>query len=436
MATFTIEDSANYAAQVIKLGAPFKHPNADRLECFGVFGYTVIAGIGDFREGDLAIFFPAETQVADLVLSKANLYRHGEKNADKSVQGYIEDSRRVRALKLRGTVSNGMLIPVDQLANTMKVAASSFEDGLVFDTIDGAEVCRKYRIEKPVSQGSREARNVKKAFRRVDAKLFPVHIETDQYLRNEQLLSDDDILIVTQKLHGTSWRGARTLVRNKLAWLERLAQRLGARVQTHSFDLLAGSRQVIKDPKSTTQKHHYGHDLWTQHLDVVGDLIPENVVVYGELVGWTAAGAPIQEGHTYGLPEGEAKLYVYRVSIITNAGELYDLSWDQVRTFCDEHNLVHVPELWRGFKKDFDLEAFKEKDFFTTSFTAPEPYADVPVPLSSGGTGADEGIAIRVDRGGRVPLLFKYKNDSHYLYETKQLDAGAVDLESAEAIAA
>ena len=52
--------------------------------------------------------------------------------------------------------------------------------------------------------------------------------------------------------------------------------------------------------------------------------------------------------------------------------------------------------------------------------------------ISEGGTGKDEGIAIRADRGGSVPDLWKFKNPSHYEYETKQLDSGEEDMESAE----
>lgn len=194
-----------------------------------------------------------------------------------------------------------------------------------------------------------------------------------------------------------------------------------------------------KAKPASRQEHFYGHDLWSQFGKTIENSIPSNVIVYGELVGYTGD-APIQKGHTYAAAPGEAMLYVYRVSLITDAGDLFDLSWDQVRTFCLERGLNHVPELWRGFKRDFDLPAFEEKDFARYDYGyagmhGKFAYVDRPVALSPGGTGADEGIAIRVDRGDRVPLLFKFKNPSHYLYETAQLDAGEVDLESAEVAA-
>ncbi|GAA5198653.1 RNA ligase family protein [Microbacterium jejuense] len=437
MTKFEIIDSANYAAQVVRVPAPFALPNADRLVGVGVFGYTVVTAKGGISEGDLAVFFPAEAQLSTALTSGANLFRHSELNTDQSKTGYLEDNRRVRALKLRGTVSNGLLLPAAEVAAIFRVPVADLTEGVAFDHIGGAEVSRKYRVKEPAPANAREKANLKKAFKRVDDKLFPVHIETDQYLRNEHLLSDDDVLIVTQKLHGTSFRAGRVPVRRKLTWLERLAQRVRVRVAESEVDTVFGSRQVIKDVNNPNQQHFYGTDLWTEHGKQIEDRIPSNVIVYGELVGWTKDGAAIQKGHTYGVEPGTAELSLYRVSIITDAGELYDLSWDQVRTFANEHGFKHVPELWRGFKRDFDIEQFQEVDFAKKhrallALGGPG-WADEPLPISADGTGADEGIAIRVDRGGRVPLLFKYKNDSHYLYETAQLDSGEVDLESAEA---
>lgn len=254
--TLEIKDSANYAAAVIRVPKPFALPNADRLVGIGVFGYTVItAKDGDIHEGDLAVFFPAESQLSEGLTAYANLYRHSERNRNPEEKGYLEDNRRVRALKLRGTVSNGLLLPIQVVE--AYVGFVGLTEGDTFDCINGNEISRKYRVKEPQAARDRSAEKVKKAFKRVDAALFPVHIETDQYLRNEHIISDDEVLIVTQKLHGTSWRGTRTLVRNELKWYERLAKRLGVRVEDRSFDVLAGSRQVIKDPKSQTQNHFY-----------------------------------------------------------------------------------------------------------------------------------------------------------------------------------
>lgn len=247
MSKLEIKDSANYAAQVVRVPAPFPLPNADRLVGLGILGYTVItAKDGNIKEGDLAVFFPAEAQLGEHITRTANLFRHSEYNADPEQKGYLEDNRRVRALKLRGTVSNGLLLPVDVVAEAFGVKPEDLTEGAIFDHIGGAEVSRKYRVKVDEPRNAHEKAKLKKAFKRVDAAMFPVHIETDQYLRNEGLLSDDDVLIVTQKLHGTSIRVGRVPVRRELTWLERLAKKVGVKVAEMEVDVVYGSRNVIK----------------------------------------------------------------------------------------------------------------------------------------------------------------------------------------------
>ena len=152
--------------------------------------------------------------------------------------------------------------------------------------------------------------------------------------------------------------------------------------------------------------------------------------MYGELVGYVPhGGGPIQKGHTYEEIEDDYGLYVYRVAFVTEDALLVDLTWDQVRDFCKTYGLTHVPELDRMPKAVFDIEVYEERNFRYDAERNPEMFNDLPVRLSDGGTGKDEGIAIRVERG-LTPEIYKYKNKSHYLYESAQLDTGEADLES------
>ena len=434
--TLEIKSSENYAAQIVRVGEVLKLPNSDRLYGVNVFGnLAVVDESWTERGGELAVFFPVESQLSEGFAWHANLHRHSDLNQNPREVGYLEDNRRIRALKLRGNVSKALLLPLSVIEKYTDYP--NFTEGDRFDTVNGLEISRKYVIKEP-QVFDRQGKKIKQAFKRVDSTLLPEHIETDQWLRNEQVVDDDEILIVTQKLHGTSARFANTIVRRQLSWWERALVRVGVKIRDTEYDTVAGSRKSIKDPHNPAQKHFYGEggDLWTDYLGRVESSIPKGYVIYGEIVGWTDNGSPIQKGHTYGEPEGERTLYVYRVATVNPDGEIHDLSWDQVRQFAAQRGLKTVPELWRGFKRDFELDVFVEKDFhahwLTGQVTGFSLYADEPVALSKGGTGKDEGIAIRVENGGAIPLLFKYKNDSHYLYETAQLDAGELDLESAE----
>lgn len=441
--TISIEGSRNYSATVIRVPKVRKAENSDRLYIVDALGITAIVDDSWVaREGELAILLPAEVQLSHEFAAANGLYRQSlELNTNREDSGYLESNRRVRALKLRGNISNGLVLPAHSLYHIDKDGSyNDLREGDVFDTYRGVEICRKYVVpmKESAAFGHAESRK-KKAFKRVDTTFLPEHYDTGQWLREEGSVGADEELIITQKLHGTSVRLANTVVKRQLTKRERFARKfLGAEIAEHTYDLVAGSRKAIKDPNNPNQDHFYGEDIWTDALKVFGDKIPKNHIIYGELVGYVpGTNAAIQKGHTYGEREGNYELYVYRVAIITEDAELIDMSWDQVRYFCERHGLKHTPELDRIPKAVFDVEEFNEVNFWAVDQAAKAagkgedhlPYIDTPVRLSDGGTGKDEGIAIRVDRGAAVSL-FKFKNKSHYLYESDQLDTGEADLES------
>ena len=430
-----VKNEVNYAALVIEVPTPVKLPNSDKLYGIGVAGIEVVVDASWLdRVGEKAVLFPAEAQLSHPLCAYANLYRHQEFNDDPEEQGYLDDNRRIRALKLRGNISKGLILPLDKITGISSADADDFEVGQSFDTVWGVEISRKYALPVKGVPMSKEQAKLAKAFKRVDEKVFPMHIDTEQYERNEGHVDDSDIVIVTQKLHGTSVRFGNVPVKVEHTFWERLAKKLGIRVREHEYDLIAGSRKVIKDPKSTTQAHFYTADVWGHAAQEWGQGLPKGFMVFGELVGFTPSGEPIQKGFTYSdRPEGGMGLYVYRVAIVNEDGVLRDLSWDQVKKFCYTYGLNHTPELWRGPKAALVLEKFAEKNFYGVwASSVGADYIDRPVALSEGGTGKDEGIVLRVDRGGDVPYLLKYKNDSFYLAETQALDSEELDLESSQ----
>lgn len=447
--TIEIKGQRNYSATVIKVPKVRKAENSDNLYIVDALGITAIVDSSWVaREGELAILFPAEVQLSHEFAAANGLYRQSlELNTSRNDAGYLEPNRRVRAIKLRGNISNGLVMPITSLnrtVNNLSYEKAFFTEGDVFDTLDGAEICRKYVVPVKESQATNRADKKKaKAFKRVDTTYLPEHYDTGQWLREQHTVEPHEELIITQKLHGTSVRLANTVVKRQLTKRERFARKfLGAEIAEHTYDLVAGSRKAIKDPNNPNQDHFYGEDIWTDALKVFGDKIPKNHIVYGELVGYTPSGNPIQKGHTYegvkpfyDCASNAYELYVYRVAVITEDAELIDMTWDQVRYFCERHGLKHAPELDRMPKAVFDVMDFNEKNFWEVQqdskqmFDYLTPYTDEPVRLSEGGTGKDEGIAIRVDRGSGVEL-FKFKNKSHYEWETKELDTGVADLES------
>jgi hypothetical protein len=418
-------ENPNYAANIVRVRNLVPLEGLDNLVAVPLLGYQALVS-KDTPVDELAVLFTAESQLSLEYAYENNLHRHGDLNKIESEQGYLEDNRRVKAIKLRGHNSNALLMPLASLRPFAKQSElDTLVEGDIFDKLNGKEIVRKFYVKQP--QNARKVdKNAIKKFRRVDERFLPTHWDTENYWRNAHAIPADAPVVVTQKLHGTSIRIGHTIVKRKLTWLERVATKLGVKVATTEFDHVYGSRKVIKDPNNPDQAHYYGTDLWGDFGKTLDDLIPENFIVYGELIGWTPDGQPLQKNYTYDVPQGEAHLYIYRVALVTNGGLLIDLSWDQVKHFAEDRGLKTVPEFWRGFHADLEIDYFIDKRFSDELSGLHSAY-NIPVPLSAPKT-VDEGVCVRTDIG-RAPYILKAKSPLFLAHETKMLDEGAADLE-------
>lgn len=420
--------STNYAAVVIRVPALIELEGLDNLIGIPVVGHQALTQRGK-SVGDLVIAFTSETQLSADFSHHNSLYRHSDLNKDESEKGYLEDSRRIRALRLRGHTSNALLMPLSSVEYT-GIDWLQLEEGDTFDTLNGHEICRKYEVAQKHRQNPAKSK-IERAFKRVDKKVFPEHLETDQFWRSKHVLKAGQEVVISQKLHGTSWRGGNVPVLRQLKWHEKLLKKLGVTIPEYEYAVVFGSRKVIKDPSNPNQNHFYDTDLWTEYGKKLTDLIPEGYLVYGELVGWTSDGAPLQKGYTYHLPQGESDLYVYRVAHINAQGVLSDLSWDGVKDFCRARGLKWTPELWRVKPYELPqsvLSMLEDKRYFETGYL----FEEAPLPLSDKKT-VDEGVCIRQE--GLVPTILKAKSPKFLEHETKLLDADEADIESLEAVA-
>ncbi len=413
-------ENGNYCATVVRISNIIPLENCDNVVATSIFGFQAIVG-KDTRVGDIGIVFTAETQLSDDFCHFNSLYRHGEKNADQGKKGYMEDNRRIRAIKFRGNASSCFFTSLDSLAWT-GIDTSLLEVGMEFDSLDGKEICRKFKVPVKAVRGQASAN---KSYSRVDKRHMPEHIETDAYFKWGHEIPDETSIIVTQKIHGTSIRIGNTIVSRKLGLFERILRKMGVRVAETEHDMVYGSRKVIKDVNNPYQNHFYGSDIWTREGQKLNGLIPENYIVYAELVGWTGE-LPIQKNYTYSVEKPNAELYIYRIAIINSQGMSTDLSWDNVMEFCRNSGLKHVPEIWRGKKKDFDVQRYMDKRYFDSGLVQCLQLSNPEMDL------VDEGVCVRVE--GLTPRIFKAKAPKFFEHESSLLDTGEQDLESSQSI--
>lgn len=421
--------NANYVATVVRVeeGDLYRVLGLDNLVGYSKFGMQALIS-RDTKPG-LYILFSTEVQLSEKYAEFNNLYRDSTLNRDPAEKGYLESTRRVKAIKLKGNRSESLLMPLSSLAYVIDPDAE-IREGDVFDSINGHEICRKY-----VPRGTKEqgANQPKARVRRVDERLFPQHIDTASYFRQGDTIPVDAHVTLTQKLHGTSVRFGNVLVSMPQKWWERLLRRP---VRTeHKF--VVGSRRVVKSVDGEvegTKHHYYADDLWSGFAarEGLAERIPKDHLVYGELVGFTPDGEPIQKDYTYDCEPGETRLYVYRVALVGTDGHVVDMNHNQMRQFCNERGLLTVPVIGAGPHDEVDAGSWMDVRYYddwATTTVVGGLYAEQPIPLSNKKT-VDEGVVVRWD-GPNGFYALKAKSPQFIQHETKMLDAEVEDLEAA-----
>lgn len=426
MTEFTLAGNANYGARIIEVKNIIDLEGLDNLRGVPIDGYQALVS-KDVQVGDILVVFPAESQIEHWFAHKFNLHRHSDLNWNITETGYLEDNRRVRAIRLRGHQSNALAM------DAAVVGATKDDVGTLFDTVDGVLLSKKYELPVKGNPSQKSART--SVFAKVN---LPEHLDTENYWRNQEKIGPDEFVTVTQKIHGTSVRYGRVPVPRILTRWQRVLRWFGAEIQDTEYAFVVGSRKVIKSvvrggsaQTNGNADHFYESDLWSQQGEKYADLIPNGVVVFGELIGWTPEGAPIQQGYTYNVPKGETAFYIYRVATITPDGKLYDLSWNGVKQFAFERGLNVVPELWNGPHFMFDVSQFIDTRF-ADEYIRDGSFIEHPLPLSDKKT-VDEGVVVRKE--GILPYVLKAKSPIFLGHETKLLDAEVVDLEAEGSVA-
>lgn len=185
---------SEWKVQVVRVRKLEKHPNADRLLMTKVFDYPVLTAVGEFQEGDLAVYCPVDSVVP----------------ADDPRWAFLKGHHRIKAKRLRGVFSMGLL--------------TKAEHGMV----EGEIVAERLRITKyeppePMTMGGD---NEKCPFD------FPVYTDIEGLRRWPDVLKEGEEVQLTEKIHGANaryvwhldrlWSGSHTGVKkpdpNNLWW--------------------------------------------------------------------------------------------------------------------------------------------------------------------------------------------------------------------------
>lgn len=449
-----------YCGYITRINNIRKHSNADRLQCCTVFGNNVIVDLS-YQVDQRVVYFPVDGQLSEEFANDNNLLKkyipiselEESQYAGKQISnrngvdcvnmgGYMEPAKRnITALKLRGEKSDGLLLPIECLAKYTDI--SKLQDGDSITTLDGHEICRKYiptrscRIN--TSSGGRTTLKKKELKEQISYPFFAEHIDTKQLAYNMSAFKPGDIIYITQKLHGTSFRVGNVVevTKKKRKLILKKVFKLKDK-EIHQFKCVSGTRR-------TTLRSYdggfYGSNKFRQkYHDMFKDKLPKGMTVYGEIVGWVDENKTImpicqnskvkdkeftklygkETIFSYGCNRGENDCYVYRITMTNEDGVVIELPTEETMLWCERLGVKYVPLL--------------EKFLFTTWEDLNkrcEKYLDIPEPISNG-EHVTEGVVVRIDNRSKF-TAFKAKSFAFKVLEGIIKDAAECpDIEEAE----
>ena len=423
-----------YTAYIVKINELRKHNNADRLQVANIFDCNVIVDMNT-KVGDIGIFFPVDGQLSKAYCEQNNLCRKKDENG-KNIGGYLdEDKRCVRAMGLRGERSEGLFMPLTSLEKFCDISTLNVGDQIT--TINGNEICCKY-IPKSVNRhtpNNSKCRRFKADKQKLEKRypFFAEHIDTPQLKYNPDMFKPGELIIMTEKLHGSSER-----VANAFVYKDNLLSKIFKRPK---YEYVGGTRRRIR---SKGDSGYYGDEAFRDKWeDFFKGKLQKGETIYGEIVGFTEKNSPImgrgdntklndkdfvkRYGKTttfsYGCDEdkGENDFYIYRITKTDEDGNVIEYPYDYIKIRAEQMGAKVVPEF--------------ERFIYTTHEDMMErvnKYLEGCSTIDSRHT--REGIVLRADRADRYKVA-KIKSYAFSVLEGLiKENADAPDMEEAQEI--
>lgn len=432
-----------------------------------VLGTQLVVGL-DTKVGDIGVFFPSELQLSNDYCRENNLFRDSSLNKNNEKSGFFDDNRRVRAQKFLKIKSDGYFAPIESLKYT-GYDLSKLTLGTEFDELGGIKICEKYMSQAAMRALRNNRKNALKKVKVIEAPTFKEHVDTEQFAYYSRSIQKGSVLSVSAKYHGTSFRCANLntiKLRNKWKkplellfkfaesklvkkldknnWLNyNLVTYLRNKQEDHKslvgklffkegYDYIAGSRRVtlFEDRDSNKVGFHGPESYRFEVLEKLKPFLKKDMIIFGEIFGYVN-GAPIMGKHDvekikdkaylkkygkeitykYGCKPDEYRIIIYRISQVSQDGELIDYTVPQLKAYCDLYNLPYAKMLVEPFVYDGDEQKLIElvnnltegEDVLGEDFVDPSHIR--------------EGVVIRVDYNSLVPKFFKSKNFAFKLLE-------------------
>ena len=436
-----------YVVEVQKLRP---HTNADKMQIATFFGNDTCIDLNT-KIGDIGIYFPTDLQLSVEFAEYNNLLRKKDAEGN-SIGGYMDpDKRNVTSIRLRGEKSDGLFLPITCLDYCFEDgAAAHLKIGDTIDVVNGHDICIKYIPRRnPARMGNINEGNKTRKKKVAVAPLFTEHADTEQLAYNLAAFKSGDLVEITLKMHGTSQRTAYLPVFKgyKRSFMDKIMRREGTPI--YDWGYVSGTRRVVLDDY---EGGFYGSNAFRErHSKVFEGKLHKGEEVYYEVVGYTDTGAPImgdcankklndkafikQYGEitrfSYGCDSPFSELYVYRMTMTNEDGDVVEYTPDYMRYRCEQMGVKTVPVMWIGFIPENPASA--EDDTISAGewiINVAERFYDGPDPI--GKTHVREGVVCRIINRPKF-AAYKHKNFAFKCLEgIVKADAEAPDMEEAQ----
>lgn len=185
---------STFAVPIKRIRAIEPHPNADSIEFAVIDGYRSIVKKGEFQPGDFVAYIPEASMLPEWILKRLGFW-DAEKNCGK-LNG--KEGNRVKAIRLRGELSQGICYPVtgrefglSEIDRTFGIEKHSLEEG---DDVAVFLGITKYEPPIPVAMAG-EVFNA--------GQELTLHFDVENWKSFPGMLMEGEEVIFTEKLHGT-----------------------------------------------------------------------------------------------------------------------------------------------------------------------------------------------------------------------------------------
>lgn len=321
---------SDFACSVIAVQIQ-EHPNADAIEIAKIGDYQSIVQKGQFQDGDLAVYIPEQAVVPEWLLKHIGLW--DEKRNKGGLAG--SSGNRVKAIKLRGVLSQGLTLSGDNEGNLLGIFNDDEEVRFFSEGDDVAEFLGITKYSPPIPSHM--------SARVLGADLAVTHkYDFDNLKKTPDLFEIGDEIVITEKIHGT------------LIQIAVVPDALGnekyykGRVVVSSKGMGAQGYVLDHDDESSVYPQAAKkHGLLDMMLEVFGDAANRNnapIFLFGEVFGKTLSGKGIQDLIYTGE---ELDFRAFDICVGNRGNERY-LEWDHFVMACEKLGCEHVPVLYRG----------------------------------------------------------------------------------------